>query len=380
MILSSPATKMPIVDLNGQYQKLKPEINEAIQVVLEAGNFINGPEVKSFAKNLSQYLGGVEVIPCGNGTDALQIAYMALGLKPGDEVIMPAFNYVAAAEAASLLALKPVFIDVRPDTFNLDPEKIEAAISSKTKAIVPVHLFGQACDMDSIMEIAQKYKVFVVEDNAQAIGATWLAGQNKDKKLGTIGHIGTTSFFPSKNLGGMGDGGAVFTPDPQLAANVRKIANHGQSTKYKYEKIGINSRLDTLQAAILEVKLRHLDSFIKARQEAANWYDDNLKSVNGVQIPFRDLRSSHVFHQYTILCTSASHRNALKNQLEEDGIQSMICYPASLHRQEAYLYLQNKPEEFPVSNWLCDRVLSLPMHTELSLELVNRVCQSMAKA
>jgi UDP-2-acetamido-2-deoxy-ribo-hexuluronate aminotransferase len=371
---------LPIVDLQGQYKRLKHEIDAAILEVLDAGNFIQGAQVKSFAGNLARYLGCEEVIPCANGTDALQIAYIALDLKPGDEVVMPAFNYVAAAEAAALMGLKPVFADVLPGTFNLDPEKAEAAIGPKTRAIVPVHLFGQACDMDAIMEIAQKHGLFVIEDNAQAIGAQWNSGKYSGKKLGTIGHIGTTSFFPSKNLGCMGDGGALTTRDSILAEKIRKICNHGQSTKYRYERIGVNSRLDTLQAAILEVKLRHLDDFIAARQKAASHYDSKLKGISGIIIPERDHRSTHVFHQYTIRTEVPADRDKIKKQLEMSGIQSMIYYPKPLHMQEGYHYLGYGEGAFPVSNGLCASVLSLPMHTELDEEKIDFICQPLMQS
>ncbi len=371
---------LPIVDLQGQYQRLKSEIDAAIQEVLDAGNFIQGAQVKSFSLHLARYLGSGEVIPCANGTDALQIAYMALGLKPGDEVIMPAFNYVAAAEAAALMGLKPVFADVHPGTFNLDPEKAADAITPATKAIVPVHLFGQSCDMDAIMKLAEKHGLFVIEDNAQAIGSYWKSGQYAGKKLGTIGHAGTTSFFPSKNLGCMGDGGALMCSDPQLAETIRKICNHGQSTKYRYERIGINSRLDTLQAAILEVKLRHLDHFIAARQKAAAGYDRELQGISGIEIPERDPRSGHVFHQYTIKTENREHRDRIRKHLEINGIQSMIYYPMPLHMQEGYRYLGYREDAFPVSGHLSEKVLSLPMHTELDEEKIGFICQTLRKA
>ena len=367
--------KYQIVDLQAQYQRLKKEIDPAIQEVLDASNFINGEQVKKFASGLAGFLDCKHVIPCANGTDALQIAFMALGLQHGDEVIVPAFNYVAAAETAALLQLKPVFVDADPETFNIDASLIEKTISPKTKAIVPVHLFGQTCDMEAIMAIAEKHNLYVVEDNAQAIGAKITTGKYAGKMLGTIGHIGTTSFFPSKNLGCMGDGGAVYTNDSAIAAVVQKIANHGQKQKYDYEIVGTNSRLDTLQAAILNVKLNHLEEFTAARQKAAATYDELLSQIEGIEIPERASNSTHVFHQYTIKLESEEKRNVLKCQLFENGVQAMIYYPQSLHLQKAYSYLGYAQGDFPVSNVLCQRVLSLPMHSELKAEDVVEICK-----
>jgi len=373
-------TKYQIVDLQSQYNRLKQEIDPAIQKVLNDANFINGEQVKTFATNLAQYLDCNHVIPCANGTDALQIAFMALGLQPGDEIIVPAFNYVATAETAALLQLKPVFVDADPQTFNMDPALIEKAIGPKTKVIVPVHLFGQACDMDTIMAIAEKHALFVIEDNAQAIGAQMTNGKYAGKMLGTIGHIGTTSFFPSKNLGCMGDGGAVYTNDSAIATTIQKIANHGQKQKYVYELIGTNSRLDTLQAAILNVKLSHLQEFTEARQKAAAKYDELLSQIEGIEIPNRMAASSHVFHQYTIKLDSAEKRNELKSYLSEKGVQAMIYYPQSLHLQKAYAYLGHTKDEFPVSIDLCTRVLSLPMHSELKEKDVAEICEIIKEA
>ena len=367
--------KFPIVDLQGQYQRLKSEIDPAIQKVLDEANFINGNQVKEFAAELGKFLGSPFVIPCANGTDALQIAFMALNLKPGDEIIVPAFNYVAAAETAALLGLKPIFVDADPQTFNIDPSKIEAAITPKTKAIVPVHLFGQACDLESIMKIAESHNLYVVEDNAQAIGAKMTYGKYAGKMLGTIGHIGTTSFFPSKNLGCMGDGGALFSNDKELASKIQMISNHGQKVKYQYEMVGTNSRLDTLQAAILQVKLQHLDSFTVSRQKAASVYDNLLGKSKQITIPVRTKHSNHVFHQYTILLENEEMRQSLKSKLEINGVQTMIYYPSGLHFQEAYQYLENLKEGFPVSNFLSQRVLSLPMHSELNEAHAEEICR-----
>jgi UDP-2-acetamido-2-deoxy-ribo-hexuluronate aminotransferase len=373
-------TKFQIVDLQAQYQRLKKEIDPAIQEVLTASNFINGEQVKKFATSLSEFLGCKQVIPCANGTDALQIAFMALGLQAGDEIIVPAFNYVAAAETAALLQLKPVFVDADPQTFNIDTALIEQAIGPKTKAIVPVHLFGQACDMEAIMAIAEKHKLFVIEDNAQAIGAQITTGKYAGKMLGTIGHIGTTSFFPSKNLGCMGDGGALYTNDLEIGQIISKIANHGQKQKYDYEIIGTNSRLDTLQAAILNVKLAHLQEFTQSRQNAAAKYDALLGQIDGIKIPGRAAFSNHVFHQYTIQLDSEEKRDGLKKHLQEKGVQAMIYYPQSLHLQKAYQYLGFEKNQFPISNSLCQRVLSLPMHSELRKTDIIEICEIIKEA
>lgn len=360
--LSQP---VQMVDLTGQYVRLKSEIDPAIQSVLNQGVFIGGAVVKRFSNKLAQFMGCDHVITCANGTDALQIAFQALNLNNDDEIIVPAFNYVAAAEAAALLQLKPVFVDVDPHTFNLNPAKVKEALTSRTKVIVPVHLFGQGVDMELIMEIADANRLFVVEDNAQAIGAISTYGKYAGKRLGTIGHIGTTSFFPSKNLGCMGDGGAIFTNDPNLASSIQMVANHGQAQKYRYQKIGVNSRLDALQAAILEVKLNHIEDFTERRRIAASNYDQALGGKKYVQIPARTDFSDHVFHQYTLTFETEELRDHVKQRLADNGIPSMIYYPKSLHLQEAYQYLGYKSGDFPVSEQLSERVLSLPMHTEL---------------
>ncbi|WP_223808921.1 DegT/DnrJ/EryC1/StrS family aminotransferase [Rufibacter hautae] len=367
--------QLQMVDLKGQYQRLKPQIDAAMQAVVDSTAFINGPQVKSFSQNLSQYLQVNHVIPCANGTDALQIALMALDLPAGGEVIVPAFNYVATAEVIALLGLKPVFVDVLPDTFCIDPAKVRAAIKEKTVAIMPVHLFGQCAPMEEIMDLAIAQELFVIEDNAQAIGAQYIDAEGGTSFAGTIGHIGTTSFFPSKNMGCMGDGGAIFTQDDELAETLRQIANHGQQKKYHYSRVGVNSRLDTLQAALLDVKLTQLDDFIYRRQKAAGVYDAYFAEVEGIKIPSLASYSSHVFHQYT-LQVPAEKRDALKNHLQEKGIPSMVYYPVPLHLHEAYAYLGYKAGDFPVSEDLCHKVISLPMHTELTEDQQNYIAEA----
>ncbi|MFB9862559.1 DegT/DnrJ/EryC1/StrS family aminotransferase [Rufibacter immobilis] len=357
--------QLQMVDLKGQYQRLKPEIDAAMQAVVESTAFINGPQVKTFSQHLAQYLQVDHVIPCANGTDALQIALMALDLPAGGEVIVPAFNYVATAEVIALLGLTPVFVDVLPDTFCIDPAKVRAAITERTVAIMPVHLFGQCAPMEELMDLAIAQELFVIEDNAQAIGAQYVDAEGNTSFAGTIGHIGTTSFFPSKNLGCMGDGGAIFTQDEELAAVLQQIANHGQQKKYHYSRVGVNSRLDTLQAALLDVKLGHLDDFILRRQKAAMFYDAAFAELEQVKIPTLAPYSSHVFHQYT-LQVPAEQREGLKAHLQSKGIPSMVYYPVPLHLHAAYAYLGYKAGDFPVSEELCRKVISLPMHTELT--------------
>jgi dTDP-4-amino-4,6-dideoxygalactose transaminase len=369
---------LPIVDLNTQYQRLKPEIQAAINEVLEQGNFINGKQVPDFMQELAAWSGSAFCIPCANGTDALQLAYMALDLKPGDEVLIPAFNYVAAAEAAVLLNLVPVFCEVDPHTFNLDPESARQMIGPKTKALVAVHLFGQGCHMDPIVALCKEKGLFLIEDNAQAIGAKAIGGAFDGKCLGTIGDIGTTSFFPSKNLGCMGDGGALFCQDEVLAKKIKMLANHGQMVKYQYDFVGINSRLDTVQAAILRVKLGHLDSFIEARRKAASWYDTHLASLSGLSVPVRASWSSHVFHQYTLTFDEADRREIVRKALAEKGIQTMVYYPKALHLHSVYRNGRVPESGLSISEGLCDRVLSLPMHTELDEEMLAYICQSIA--
>ncbi len=359
-----------MVDVRGQYQKIKPEVNKAVLEVIESGAFINGPAVKSFQANLEQYLGAKHVIPCANGTDALQIALMALGLEPGDEVIVPAFTYVATAEVIALLRLIPKMVDVDPQTFNVTAEIVEAAITPKTKAIVPVHLFGQSCDMEPIMAVAKKHNLYVVEDNAQAIGADYSFSDGAVKKTGTIGHIGCTSFYPSKNLGAYGDGGAICTNDDELAAKLRMVANHGQVRRYYHDIIGVNSRLDSIQAAILDIKLSHLDEYAGARQQAANYYDNAFEGNEHLVIPAREKNSSHVFHQYTLLVKNGK-RGELQEYLRDKGVPSMIYYPVPLYEQEAYQGEFSGGIDFlEVTDSLCKEVLSLPVHTEMNEEIL----------
>ncbi len=364
-----------MVDLVSQYQKIKTEVDAAIQNVLNTAAFINGPEVKSFQSELEKYLDSPFVIPCANGTDALQVAMMALGLKPGDEVITANFTYVATAEVIALLGLKPVLVDVNPDTFTIDPAAVERAVTSKTKAIVPVHLFGQCADMDAMMAIAKKHNLYVIEDTAQAIGADYTSADGTTKKAGTIGTIGCTSFFPSKNLGCFGDGGAIFTNDPELAKKIRMICNHGQSVQYYHDSIGVNSRLDSIQAAVLRIKLRHLDEYAAARNQAAAYYDNAFRDLKGVRIPSRAGNSTHVFHQYTLVLETAD-RNKLRQFLESREIPSMVYYPVPLHLQKAYPNPDYREGDFPVTEMLCRSVISLPMHTELSKETLEYITNS----
>jgi UDP-2-acetamido-2-deoxy-ribo-hexuluronate aminotransferase len=363
--------QIQMVDLKAQYEAIKPEIDAAIQEVLTSTAFINGPQVASFAAHLQGYLDVPFAIPCANGTDALQIALMALGLQPGDEVIVPAFTYVATAEVIALLKLTPVMIDVDPESFMLTAEAVEQAITPRTRAIVPVHLFGQCAPMDAILAIADRHNLFVVEDTAQALGAVYTFPDGRRMRAGTMGHIGCTSFFPSKNLGCYGDGGALFTRDAGLAENIRKIANHGQRVKYYHEVVGVNSRLDTLQAAILDIKLTQLDRYESSRNQAARFYDAALQSLDWLQIPQRLPQSSHVFHQYTLRLNQAADRDALKNHLQQRGIPSMVYYPVPLHLQEAFRQPGLDEGAFPVAEQLCSQVLSLPIHTEMDEEQLN---------
>lgn len=370
-----------MVDLKGQYSRLKTPIDTAISEVLLSTAFINGPAVSSFATELALYNRVAHVIPCANGTDALQLALMALELKPGDEVIVPVFTYVATAEVIALLGLKPVFVDVDPETFMVSPTEIQKAITSNTKAIVPVHLFGQCADMEAILAIAKEHQLFVVEDTAQAIGAEYTFADGTSKKAGTMGDIGTTSFFPSKNLGCYGDGGAIFTANKELAEKLKMIANHGQKVRYYHDVVGINSRLDTLQAAILRVKLTHLDDFSARRNRTADYYDAALSGHTSLQTPVRVQNSTHVFHQYTIKCV-AFDRDELKSFLQEKGIPSMVYYPVPLHLQTAYKHYGSEQMRFPVSEELCGQVLSLPIHTEQEEEelqfIVNNIKEFLA--
>ena len=356
-----------MVDLKSQYALIKPEIDDAIMNVVSSTQFINGPEVKSFQKELAKYLGVKHVITCGNGTDALQISMMALGLKPGDEVITPSYTYIATTEVIGLLGLKPVFVDCDPDTFNISPSAIEKAITPKTKAIVPVHLYGQACQMEAIMKIADENNLFVVEDNAQAIGCDY-KWNGELKKTGTIGHIGCTSFFPSKNLGCYGDGGAICTNDDELAVQLRMIANHGQSKRYYHDRIGCNSRLDAVQAAVLRVKLKELDNYSLRRNKAALFYDNAFKDESALKIPFRSSYCNHVFHQYTLQLSDEYNRDGMVDYLASNSVPAMIYYPVPAHQQKMFLDLPTSSGDLSTTEWLTSRVFSLPMHTELKEE------------
>lgn len=367
--------KIQMVDLMTQYQKIKPEVTEAILNIMETAQFINGPEVKGFQAELESYLGAKHVIPCANGTDALQIALMALGLKPGDEVITPSFTYIATTEVVGLLRLKPVFVDVEPDTFCLDPKKLEEVITPKTKAIIPVHLYGQAANMEEIMAIAEKHNLKVIEDNAQAIGSNM---NSSGKKTGTVGHIGCTSFFPSKNLGCYGDGGAICTNDDELASKMRMIANHGQSKRYYHDMVGCNSRLDSIQAAVLRIKLRRLDEYINSRRKVADYYDNFFAQFKGVTTPKRDVYSNHVFHQYTLQLEGID-RDGLNKFLAEREIPSMIYYPVPAHRQKMFASFGSDKQELPITDRLTERVISLPIHTEMETEQLEYICSSVAK-
>jgi dTDP-4-amino-4,6-dideoxygalactose transaminase len=354
-----------MVDIKGQYLKIKDEVDSAVIKCIEEARYINGPDVKEFEIGLSKYLGVKHVISCANGTDALQIAMMALALKGGDEVICPAFTYVATAEVIGLLGLTPVMVDVDSQTFNITPEYIESAITSKTKAIVPVHLFGQSCDMEAIMKIAKKYNLYVIEDNAQAIGANYTFSNGEQMKTGTIGDIGCTSFFPSKNLGCFGDGGALFTNNDDLAIKIRMIANHGQEKKYYHKVLGCNSRLDSLQAAILQIKLHYLNSYTALRIATAKKYDTLLNGIEWLELPKSQINCSHVFHQYT-LKVIGGRRDELKKHLDQAGIPAMIYYPIPLNEQEAYQGIGKLVGNLSVTQHLCASVLSIPMHTELN--------------
>ncbi|MEN6619047.1 MAG: DegT/DnrJ/EryC1/StrS family aminotransferase [Rikenellaceae bacterium] len=357
---------IPMLDLKGQYKKIKVEIDSAIQQVLDNTNFINGREVAEFEINLGYYLNSKYVISCANGTDALQIAMMALELKPGDEVIVPAFTYAATAEVVGLLGLIPVLVDVDSNTFNIKVEDIEPSITEKTRAIVPVHLFGQTSDMERIMKIANRYNLYVIEDNAQALGAKYTYEDGKEVYSGTIGHIGCTSFFPTKNLGCYGDGGAIFTQDKKLADRIRMVTDHGQKVKYFHDIIGCNSRLDTIQAAILNVKLKHLNEYSEARYGFAQRYKQLLKGVVGIILPEEAVNTTHVYHQFTIQVKG--RRNELKQYLSGRGITSMIYYPMSLNKQRAFEKISKIRVALNNSEYLADQVLSLPMHTELKEE------------
>ncbi|QKJ64826.1 DegT/DnrJ/EryC1/StrS aminotransferase family protein [Flavobacterium sp. M31R6] len=367
--------KKPIqmVDLKTQYHHIKEEIDNAVIDCIGSTAFINGPAVKEFQTSLEKYLNVKHVIPCANGTDSLQIAMMALGLERGDEVICPSFTYVATAEVIGLLGLIPVMVEVDENTFNITAEIIEKAITLRTKVIVPVHLYGQSCDMEPIMKLANKYNLFVIEDNAQAIGATYTFSDGRTAKTGTIGHIGSTSFFPSKNLGCYGDGGALMTNEDELAQKMRMIANHGQEKKYYHKVLGCNSRLDTIQATILNIKLRHLDNYSQARNQMASFYDTAFAAIEEIQVPKRQSNSTHVFHQYTLRIKNGK-RDELQKFLSEKGIPSMIYYPLPLYKQEAFQQFVNSDFKLDVTEILCNEVISLPVHTEMELESMEYVC------
>jgi len=363
--------KIQMVDLKGQYEAIKNTIDTSVIEVIESTAFINGPKVHEFQKNLEEYLGVKHVIPCANGTDALQIAMMGLGLKPGDEVITADFTFAATVEVIALLGLTPVLVDVETDTFNIDIEAIEKAITPNTKAIVPVHLFGQCANMDAIMEIANEHNLFVIEDNAQAIGATYTSKNGTKQKAGAIGHVASTSFFPSKNLGCYGDGGAIFTNNDDLAHTIRGIVNHGMYRRYYHDVVGVNSRLDSIQATILNTKLQHLNAYNKRRNDAAKKYDEAFQDEDNIITPFRDeQQSTHVFHQYTLKIKNGK-RDALVEHLNAKGVPCGVYYPVPLHLQEAYKDSRYNESDFLVTNQLIKEVISLPMHTELDDEQIE---------
>lgn len=367
-----------MVDLKGQYEKLKPEIDAAIRSVLESTTFIKGPDVKLFEEELSKYMGIEYVVSCANGTEALYLAMMVLGLKPGDEVITTNFTFIATVEVVARLGLRPVIVEPDPGSFNISVGAITKAITKNTKAIVPVHLFGQCSDMESIMELAEEHNLFVIEDAAQATGADYIFRNGTTKKAGTIGHIGTTSFFPSKNLGCYGDGGALFTNNDAYAKKLRSIANHGMKVRYHYDDIGVNSRLDTIQAAILRVKLKYLSEFNAARRAVADQYDKAFAGYPSITVPERVSYSSHIFHQYTIRVKNGK-RDDLKKFLESKNIPAMIYYPGPLHMQEAYSYLGYQESDFPVTTALCKEVLSLPMHPDMEQEQIDYIINNLLK-
>ena len=367
-----------MVDTKNQYLKIKAEVDTAIQDVLNSTAFINGEPVKTFARALSTFLGTKHTIPCANGTDALQIAMMALDLQPGDEVITPSFTYIATCEVIALLKLTPVFVEVDKETFCIDPGAIEKAITPKTKAIVPVHLYGQAAPMEKIMEVARRYNLFVIEDNAQAIGCNYTFSDGSIKKTGTIGAIGATSFYPSKNLGAYGDGGAIFTDDDTLAKKMQMIANHGQSKRYYHDIVGCNSRLDTLQAAILNIKLAHLEEYNDERKKVAAYYDEAFAPYPQLITPGRSTYSDHVYHQYT-LKLEGINRDELHKYLAEHKIPSMIYYPVPAHRQQMFAHFQTGSPSLPVTDWLTERVISLPIHTEMNEEQLEYITSTIIK-
>jgi len=366
--------KYQMVDLVGQYKKIKTEVDTAVMEVMENASFINGPAVKKFQKHFEEYLGVKHVIPCANGTDALQLALMAMELQPGDEVITTSFTFIATAEVIALLNLKPVLVDVLPDTYNIDPNAVEKAITPKTKAIIPVHLFGQSADIHAILKIAQKHNLYIVEDTAQAIGADFTCPESGNtKKAGTFGHIGCTSFFPSKNLGAFGDGGAAFTNDDELAEKLRVLANHGMKMRYYHDMVGVNSRLDSIQAAILDIKLNHLDEYAKARLEAATYYNNAFAKTDKIKTPVTAGFTTHVFHQYTMVLADSVDREGLQKHLADKGIASAVYYPVPLHLQKAYRDPRYKEGDFPVTEHLSHHVMSLPIHTEMNEEMLKEI-------
>lgn len=364
-----------MVDLKRQYSKIKPQVDAAIQDVLESAAFINGAPVQQFAQELGQYLGSKHVINCANGTDALQIAMMALGLEPGDEVITPSFTFIATAEVIALLRLKPVFVDIDPQTYCIDPQAIEKAITPKTRAIVPVHLYGHSANMEAIMDIANRHGLYVIEDNAQAIGSHYTTKDGLTKKTGTFGHIGCTSFFPSKNLGCYGDGGAIFTDDDALAAKIKMVANHGQSQRYYHDTVGVNSRLDTLQAVVLRIKLQLLDEYIAARRAVAKAYTDAFAGIPQIITPYEAPNQLHVYHQYTLQLEGAD-RNKLQAYLQEKQVPSMIYYPVPAHRQKMFEGMTDLHQHLPVTDSLTGKVISLPIHTEMDEDQLSHIITS----
>ncbi len=369
--------KIQMVDLQSQYQKIKKEVDAAMCAVVDSARFIKGQDVNLLQEELAEYLDVKHVIGCGNGTDALQIALMSLGLKPGDEVITSDFTFAATVEVIGLLRLTPVLVDVEPDTYNIDIKQLKKAITPKTKAIIPVHLFGQAANMETIMAVAKEHNLYIVEDNAQAIGSEFAFSDGTKKKTGTMGTIGTTSFFPSKNLGCYGDGGAIFTNDDHLAHRIRGIVNHGMYKRYYHDEIGVNSRLDTIQAAVLRIKLPHLDEYNLARRKAADIYDELFANCKDIITPYRDKNSYHVFHQYTLQIKNGK-RDALAEHLKEKGIPFGIYYPVPLHKQKAYARDSFIDENYPVTNRLVQEVISLPMHTELEREQQEYIAQTIS--
>lgn len=377
-IVEKDMEKIYMVDLYHQYKKIKTEIDEALENVICKSSFINGEDVREFGAKLQSYLQVEHVIPCANGTDALQAALMSLNLNSGDEVIVPSFTFISPVEVIALLGFTPVFVDIDERTFNMDVGQVKNSITEKTRAIIAVHLYGQCSNMEELLSISKKNNLYLIEDNAQAIGAEYFFTNKERKKAGTIGHIGCTSFFPSKNLGCFGDGGAICTNDEKIARELKSIVNHGAKKKYYHDRIGINSRLDTMQAAILNVKLKYLDDYIRERQKAAQFYDNELNSIDGIETPLRISYSSHIFHQYTIKVKNGK-RDELKAYLQGNNIPSMVYYPKPLHQQEAFLSISKTRYKLEVSEQVCNEVLSLPMHTELTEEQLAYITQSIKK-